>query len=673
MLTFNKPTFEETSQKEWLLTNGIGGYASGTISGANTRRYHGLLVASLNPPTQRQVLVSKIEESITLKRDTCVEFSSNRYTGAIHPQGFQYIKSFERSPLPRTVYQIGGNLVAKTIFMVHGSNTTVVEYENLGKSSYQLKLTPFFADRDYHSLFHENPKFDYYYEEQQNVLKIHSHYGSQPLFFKFFDGNFIEDRHWFKNFAYEKEAYRGLDYQEDAYALGEVSFVLKPGEKNFLMFTQGRGLLSDDPAFLKEQALKRLKALSPQNSNNPFFKDLSIAGDQFIVHRHSTNSYSVIAGYHWFTDWGRDTMIAMRGLCIATGKKEISQSILETFFKNLSEGMLPNRFPDSGADGVEYNTVDATLWLFIALFEFYEKFQDKTFIKANFDKLTSIIQWHLKGTRYNIHITEEGFLYAGEGNVQLTWMDARVGDYVVTPRRGCPVEIQALWFNALKIYLYFTEELDISSNMDLFNTCNDLSEKLAQNFRLHFLNQEGYLNDVVNPGTSVDHSIRPNQIYALSLPFSLLKKREAQSVFQVVKEELFTPLGLRTLNTDHPNFKPVYKGDQWQRDTAYHQGTVWPFLLGDYFQAQLKVSDNREKVIGEIEKSLEALQQHFYEQDCIHGISEIFDGLKPNDGRGTIQQAWSIGALLKIMIEAGLERISTRKSSSKVKYKKVVA
>ena len=653
MLTFQNPSFEATVSKEWLFTNGIGGYASSTIIGANTRRYHGLLVASLNPPTQRQVLVSKIEESISIQRNTNIEFSTNQYPGVIHPQGYQYLTSFERLPLPKMTFQIGDQQVAKTVFMVQDSNTTIVEYENIGQGTYQLNLLPFFVNRDYHSLFFENRAYDYYYEQEHNVLKIHSHYGSMPLYVKYYKGTFQENRAWFKKFQYEKEAYRGLEKEEDAYALGSIQTVLEPGEKTYLVFTLEKEMLDNNPKRLKEEAIKQVEALSPQTANT-FFNDLAIAAHQVIVKRASTDSYTILAGYHWFTDWGRDTMIAMRGLCIATGKKEVSESILTTFFNYLSKGMLPNRFPDNEGDEVEYNTVDATLWLFVALYEYYQKFQDKTFIEPYFEQLTEIMEWHLKGTRYNIHLTSNGFLFAGEEGVQLTWMDAKVHDFVVTPRRGCPVEIQSLWYNALKTYQFFASLLKIKPTTPILKTTQQVSKKLKKNFANYFYNEQGYLNDVIVPGKMVDDDLRPNQIYAVSLPFSMLTKAQEKSIVTTIQTHLFTPYGLRTLNKEHADFKPIYAGNQWQRDTAYHQGTVWPFLLGDYYMAYLKVHNHSNKAKAEVKEAILVLQNHFYKEACIHGISEIFDGLSSQKGKGTIQQAWSISGLLKVMIDGNL-------------------
>jgi len=646
MLKFKNPTYEDLESKEWLVANGIGGYASGTLSGSNTRRYQGLLVASLNPPTQRQVLITKIEETLTSDDGEHFELSSNKYPDVVYPDGYQYVKGFERKVFPKINFEVGNKAFSKEIFMPHGSNTTIVEYKNTGKSEVHLKITPFFVNRDYHSMYHENSESNFYFTQEDKTLEIYSHYGALPLWLNFTKGNFEEHRYWVKNLEYTKETYRGLDDHEDAYVIGQIILSLKPREKAYVTAGIDKSIFDDKPENLKKKEESRLNDLVADNIENEFIKDLIRAGDQFIVHRQSTDSKSIIAGYHWFTDWGRDTMIAMRGLSIATGKKEISKSILETFLSSIDKGMLPNRFSDFADEDVEYNTVDATLWLFIALFEYYQKFEDKAFIEEHFNKLTNIIDWHIKGTRYNIHLTDKGFIFAGEGINQLTWMDARVGDYVVTPRHGCPVEIQALWYNALQILIFFEKELKLNLNNETFSYYKDISQRLKGNFSKYFLNESGYLNDLVIPNSKVDDAIRPNQVYVLSLPYPLLPKTKAKKVLGIIKKELYTPYGLRSLSKEHQEFKPQYGGDQWQRDTAYHQGTVWPFLFGDYFLALKNIEGNTPKVHKKIKNSLKDLKNHFYKEDCIHGISEIFDGLEPGMGRGTPHQAWSISALL---------------------------
>lgn len=646
MINCTQPTFDHLRSKEWLVTNGIGGYASGTLSGANSRRYHGMLVASLNPPTNRKILVGKVEESIALRRDHQMELSANQYPNAVHPKGYQYLTGFEQNPLPTFRYEVSGHILEKSIFMAYGKNATIIEYKNLGTQSIPLSMTPFLVDKGYHDLFYEGRVFDFYYEKIGDILKIHSRYGAPPLYIKQERGKFEENRYWIKNLEYEAEKYRGLDYYEDANIIGQFHHLLAPEKNCFLVMTTDANILESNPLDLKKAELSRLKKLNPKGNKDAFLKDLSIAADQFIVKRALTDSFSILAGYHWFTDWGRDTMIALRGLTIATGRKKESQSILKTFFENIDRGMLPNRFPDYDHDEVEYNTVDATLWLFVALYDYYQKFQDATFIKRNFNYLTDILTHHFKGTRYNIHVTEEGFLWAGEAGVQLTWMDAKVGGYVVTPREGCAVEIQALWYNALMIYQFFQQELCLQTAPAILTKSKSISTQLKKNFAASFYNERGYLNDVIIPRKSADDAIRPNQIFALSLPFDLLNKTQQKKVFKNVKDYLFTPLGLRSLNIENPQFKPIYEGDQWHRDTAYHQGTVWSWLLGDYWLAYLKLNNYSAKAKTTVLKEMNELKYHFYQDNCINGICEIFDGAVPKEGRGTVQQAWSVGALI---------------------------
>lgn len=643
----NQSNFNELSQKEWLLTNGIGGYASSSLSGANTRRYHGILVASFNPPTDRKVLVSKIEEKIITKEATA-ELSANQYPDLIHPQGYTHLQSFERYPLPKFIFQVGEAKLAKTIFMVQDSNTTILEYENIGTEEFSLELMPLYVFRDYHSLFHEQGDFDFYQEKlTENQFKIYAHFGAMPFYFGFSKGNFNENSAWFKNFEYVGEKNRGLDFREDAKSNGFVQCTLMQGEKIYLIFTTDAQYLDVDASLEKEKEIKRLESLKIVSSNQ-FLQDLAVSGDQFLVKRKSTDSYTLIAGYPWFTDWGRDTMIAMRGLTIAVGKKKISESIIRTFLNYLDKGMLPNRFPDSGEE-VEYNTIDATLWLFVVLYEYYEQFKDKELIAEVFPKLTEILEYYRKGTRYDIHMNEMGLIAGGEGISQLTWMDARVGDYVVTPRHGCAVEINALWYNALCIYQYFAKLLKQKAG----TIAKDITS-FELVFRNNFLNQKGYLNDVVLPGQFVDDTIRPNQIYAISLPFSFLNKDESLAVLNHVEEHLYTDLGLRSLSPQHPDFKAHYGGDQWQRDTAYHQGTVWAFLWGEYALAYLKVHDFSEEAKNTIHQKMKVLENHFYNENCIYGISEIFDGAEPQAGKGCVQQAWSIGMLMKVLKEMGV-------------------
>ncbi|MEO8253535.1 MAG: glycogen debranching enzyme N-terminal domain-containing protein, partial [Flavobacterium sp.] len=476
--------------QEWIVTNGLGGYASSTVIGENTRRYHGLLVASLEPPTNRTVLVAKIEERIFFK-DTYHDLSTNQYPEVTHPTGFDYLDHFEAAPFPLWNYKNADWELEKSICMIQNSNTSLVNYSNKGKNTIVLELHPLYTFNDYHSTFHENPQTNFYSEISTNDLKTYPEYGAIPVFTQWTSGEFIEARAWYKNIQLPVEKERGLDYDTDYYRIGYIRYELKPNESIAVLFSTDENVINKDINALLSAEKERLKS-NYAGISNTFYKDLLQSGTQFVVKRHSTNSASIIAGYHWFSDWGRDTMIAMRGLTIATGNKKDSESILTTFFKHINQGMIPNRFPDNSEDKIEYNTIDASLWLFISVYDYYTKFEDLDFIKEHIAALKDILDWHINGTRYDIHVTPEGFLYGGQEGVQLTWMDAIVNGEVITPRMGCAVEINALWYNALKIYTEFCSVLQI----DLEQKHTAIISQLEQNFESFFINSEGTLHDV---------------------------------------------------------------------------------------------------------------------------------------------------------------------------------
>ena len=635
-------------RKEWLYTNGLGGYASSTIIGMNSRKYHGLLVAALNPPTERRVLVAKVEETV-LHGDKSYSLSTNQYPNTFYPKGYQNQIGFDRKPFPMFRYKVDKLSIEKTVFMVQNTNTTLVEYQNTSRDQLKLRLNPLYSDRDFHGLFFENPLYDFYVEKNGKAHVIYPRYGEIPVYFKYSKGDFIDAKYWFKNIEYAIEQYRGMDFAEDACSTGYLDVELEAGENVYLLFTTDKEYLEHDPAKLKKQEEKYIRSIRQKEIKDEFVQDLIYAGDQFIVHRKSTDSASIIAGYHWFSDWARDTMISVLGLCIATDNKKAASSIINTFIAYLDKGMIPNRFPDYADEPPEYNTVDGTLWLFIAIYEYYRKFEEKSFIKKAYPRLAEIIKYHLEGTRYDIHVLESGLLYAGKPDTQLTWMDARIGDYVVTPRNGCPVEVNALWYNALMIFDLLSDELGKKNTIT-----PNLAQQVKKSFRKEFLNDKGYLNDMIYCGAEPDTSIRPNQIYAVSLPFPLLNTRESKSVINHVKKHLLTRYGLRSLSPQSRDFIGTYQGNQWSRDTAYHQGTVWPFLLGEYYLALLKTNNYSKKAKDEVETHILGLKDHFYKDGCIIGISEIFDGDKPKMGKGCSQQAWSVAQLIRVIFTAGL-------------------
>lgn len=650
MIDCSNVPFEELAGKEWIVTNGIGGYASSSITGANTRRYHGLLVASFNPPTERMVILSKVEETI-YHDGKDLYFHSNEYDQKVHPEGFRHQVSFNRKPLPVFEFKHQQVALQKTIFMVYGSNTTVLTYKNTGSVKYLLKLTPQYVHRDYHSLWHEQPNYDFLIKQKNDVQEIFAYYGAHPLYFSFKGMRFVENRYWNRKVLYRIDKERGQGYLEDLYSAGHVEKEIGPGEEVHLIFSLDKAMLVPDPVEFRRNELERLETLVPAEISNPFLKDLLISGDQFIVHRRTTDNFSVIAGYHWFTDWGRDSMIAIRGLCIAAGRPGIARSVISTFLTYLKKGIIPNRFPDYQGDMAEYNTVDATLWLFVALYEYDKKYHDNEFLLEVEPSLFEIISQHLAGTLHNIKATDHGLLSQGEKGFQLTWMDARINDVVFTPRQGCPVEVNALWYNALKVYEHVCDRINKQPDNRIANTI----ACFEKHFTVHFKSPEGHLYDVITHSGQPDNSIRPNQIFAVSLPFSPLQEKEAKSVVESVKKYLLTDYGLRTLDPRHPDFCPHYGGDIWSRDGAYHQGTVWPFLLPEYLMAYLKVNNDSTEARAIVKDHLLPLKEHFYNNECIHGISEIFDGLEPSTGKGCAQQTWSVSNLAMLLLKTGIE------------------
>lgn len=631
--------------KEWLVTNGTGGYSSSTICGANTRRYHGVLVAATNPPAERKIFVSKVEEAVTLGGQT-FRLSTNEYPDVFYPEGYRYLHYFSRTPLPTSTFKIGQAILEKTVFMVNGSNTTVIEYHNRSPFELPVWINPLFVYRDFHKVEMERGDHKYFVKYMGHTQSIRACEGAEKLYFKHTHGIFRESRCWNKNLQYRVDKERGNEYSEDLYSVGYLENELPAGESMYLVFTLDAQMCSKDPAQLKAAELSRLDELVTGEHADPFVRDLIRSADQFMVHRASTGSSSVIAGYHWFGDWGRDAMIAIRGLCIATGRQEEARSVISTFLHYLNGGLIPNRFPDYDGEELEYNTADATLWLFVALHTYFAKFEDAGFLAEVLPKLKEIIEAHVKGTHHQIRVLDNGLLSGGAPDIQITWMDARLHDKVFTPRNGCAVEINALWYNALMIY----NELVVTSGQPEDKKLKALSAKCRREFNLCFWNEAGYLNDVWSPGHT-DTSIRPNQVFALSLPYSLLIKKREKLVLENISRHLLSPYGLRTLSPDHPDFKPEYSGDWYSRDESYHQGTVWPFLLPEYFSACLKVNGRTKKNKKEIAEFLRSLKDHFYENECLHGISEVFDGQDPQRGKGCAQQAWSISNLLKLLIE----------------------
>jgi predicted glycogen debranching enzyme len=627
---------EDVWQTEWLETNGLGGWASGTVSGIHTRRYHGVLVAAVKPPVIRSVLVAKLDETLTIGGQS-VDLSANRFPGAIHPAGHHHIQSFERDLFPQWQYAAAGVVLQKTVAAIHGENTTVVQYEALrAPDVFTLYLRPFYACRDYHSLQHAFDGIRRDGSFQDGIFQYRPVEFQPEVYIAVPGSSFHPEFNWYYRFEYAIEEYRGLDFQEDLFTPGVFECRLAAGSiVSVILSTDHPGGKSG--RVLVAQETKRRKALVA-GINNKARRTLTLAADQFIVAR-DTNFKTVIAGYPWFTDWGRDTMIALPGLTLTTRRFDDAKKILRAFARSVDQGMLPNRFPDAG-EAPEYNTVDATLWFFVAVYQYFLTAGDPSFVLEELlPVLIDIVEWHERGTRYGICVDADGLLRAGEPGVQLTWMDAKVGDWVVTPRIGKPVEINALWTNALMALAELLKAAGKKHDRVLEN-----ANRAQSAFESSYWNGE-YLYDVIN-GDSRDESIRPNQIFALSLPFPLLSDEKAKSVLRVVREKLYTPVGLRSLAPDDPRYIGHYGGDQRSRDGAYHQGTVWSWLLGPYVDALRRYGGPSAE--REIKTVVENFLPHIWEA-CRGSVSEIFDGDAPHHPRGCIAQAWGVAEWLRIL------------------------
>lgn len=635
--------FDEASRREWLETNGLGGWASSTISGAHSRRYHGLLVAATHPPVGRMVLLSKLDECIRVQGSR-FELGTNRYPGAVHPRGYEHLISFEKELFPVFEYEAGGVRLRKTIVAVNGENTTLVLYEVLkSPATFTLELQPFIAPRDYHSMAHANDALRREGQFSDGIFRVHAYDGVPEIFISVPGSRFEARQDWYRDFEYAVEQFRGLDFQEDLFTHGVFTVELREGSKLGIIISTENPAGRSAFALFNQETVRRVSLLALLPVRDDFTETLALAADQFVVKR-GNDLKTIIAGYHWFSDWGRDTMIALPGICLVTGRFDEAKKILRAFAQSVSRGMLPNRFPDAG-EQPEYNTVDATLWFFVAIYKYLHYTNDDGFVRDELMPiLRDIIGWHDRGTRYGIHVDADGLLYAGEPGVQLTWMDAKVGDWVVTPRQGKAVEINALWYNALAILA----DISLRFGGRDGNVYAGRAARVKERFTELFWNDEtGGLYDFID-GEYKDEAIRPNQIFALSLPFPLLDGKRAESIVRLVQEKLLTPVGVRSLSQDHSAYRPQYGGDQLSRDGSYHQGTVWSWLVGPFVTALITVRgvEAREEAMS----ILQAIHPHLAEAG-IGTISEIFDADPPHQPRGCIAQAWSVGEILRARIE----------------------
>jgi predicted glycogen debranching enzyme len=643
----------DAEAREWLVTNGIGGYASGTIAGLLTRRYHGLLIAALNPPLDRTLLLAKLDE--TAEYDAQIyPLSSNRWAdGSISPAGYQHTERFSLDgTVPVWRFALGDALLEKRVWMQQGANTTYVQYTvRRATQPITLTLKALVNYRDYHGDTQGGWQMEVKPVEQGVCVTAYP--GASPLYL-LTDGAYASPVHdWYYGFDLAAERDRGLSDREDHLHVATFTATLNPDDTLTLVASLEHQLdINSEVALQKrrgqeQRLIKQFETgRSAQFPNNHIPKtpawihQLVLATDQFVVDRPSPNEptgKTIIAGYHWFGDWGRDTMISLPGLTLSTGRPEIARSILRTFARYVDRGMLPNRFPDAG-ERPEYNTVDATLWYFEAVRHYYSMTEDEDLLRELFPVLADIIHWHCCGTRYNIHLdAADGLLYAGEMGVQLTWMDAKIGDWVVTPRIGKPIEVNALWYNALRTIAKFARQLGKPHQ-----EYEAIADRTLAKFLRFWNDDAGYCYDVIDTPNGNDPSLRPNQIFAVSLPDSPLNQAQQKAVVDVCGRKLLTSYGLRSLSADHPHYSGHYGGNSYQRDSVYHQGTVWGWLMGPFVLAHLRVYRNP----AQARQFLEPMASHLVASG-LGSLSEIFDGDAPMTPHGCIAQAWTVAEVLR--------------------------
>ena len=636
--------------REWLVTNGIGGYASGTVAGSQTRRYHGLLVAALQPPVGRTQLVSAIDE-IVHYAGTDFSLATDRWaSGAVNPQGFLFLEDFHLAgSTPVWTYALADALLEKRVWMPQGENTTYIQYTLVrGSSALEMELKALVNYRDFHSLTHAGD-WRMNIAPLESGVKVLAFDGATPFYLKSSLAT-CEPRHeWYLGCFLGEETARGLSDREDRLFAALFRARLEIGCSVVFVATTEANAFLDGETARAERANYEVKLFQDWQAKNEGLREeapswlwqLILAADQFIVKRslpEEPDGRSIIAGYHWFGDWGRDTMIALPGLTLATGRAGVARQILLAFLRYVDGGMLPNNFPDAGGKP-EYNAVDAALWYFESIRQYFEATQDAVTLQKLFPVLAGMIDAHIAGMRYHIHVDPaDGLLYAGAPGVQLTWMDAKIGDWVVTPRAGKPVEINALWINALETMAGFARLLAKPSE-----AYERLSAKAKKSFQKFWNAERNCCFDVVDsPGIGNDAALRPNQIFAVSLPASPLAPEQQKAAVDVCARQLLTSHGLRSLAPGEPGYTGHYGGSPRDRDAAYHQGTVWGWLLGPFALAHYRVYQDREAAL----RFLEPLGRQIYSSG-LGTLSEIFDGDAPFTPRGCISQAWTVAEVLR--------------------------
>lgn len=655
-------TFKEGIKREWAVTNGIGGYAGSSMIGAHSRTHQGYLIASLHAPIERYLVFSKINETATVgTRTVSFETSQHRASGkTVYAEGQKFLTSFIYDGSVHYAYETDNFSFEKHITLKRNANVCAVAYElTAGDSDCTFTLTPLFNYREHsESSTPDTLKFETFTEDRAFYL-VPEKNKDIAIRFQTSEGTFSERE---TVYDIDMQLQIEVDLETDGldchYCPVDLSIAVPANTTKKVSILCSIGDVNERPAsvsateafsILEENARCHAELFEKAGYRDSFANQLVLASDQFLTYRESTKMMTVLAGLPWFTDWGRDTMIAFTGLTLCTKRFKEAEEILLTFARYIRHGIVPNMFPDDNMPPL-YNTVDASLWYFYAVYQYLHynpAAEAEAFVKEQiFPHLKEIISAYEKGTDFSIYMEDDGLIHAGSGLDQITWMDVRVGDWVATPRHGKPVEINALWYNALRIMESLCEKF--GEDASAYRT---RAEQVKESFNAKFWDSANQcLFDVVD-GDEPDDHIRPNQIYAVSLPFSLLPEEQEKAVVALVEKELFVGCGLRSLAPDHPDYHGIYCGALAKRDAAYHQGTAWGFLLGGFFSAYMKVNHHSSSAAENVVRMLEPVRKHLTDSGCIGSISEIFDGDAPHNPRGCYAQAWSVGEVLRCYCE----------------------
>lgn len=655
-------TFKEGIKREWAVTNGIGGYAGSSMIGAHSRTHQGYLIASLHAPIERYLVFSKINETATVGTST-VSFETSQHCASektVYTEGQKFLTSFIYDGSVHYTYETDNFSFEKHITLKRNANVCAVSYElTAGDSDCTFTLTPLFNYREHsESSTPDTLRFDTFTEDRAFYL-VPEKNKDIAIRFQTSEGTFSERE---TVYDIDMQLQIEVDFETDGldchYCPVDLSIAVPANTTKKVSILCSIGDVNERPSpvsateafsILEENARCHAELFEKAGYRDSFASQLVLASDQFLTYRESTKMMTVLAGLPWFTDWGRDTMIAFTGLTLCTKRFKEAEEILLTFARYIRHGIVPNMFPDDNMPPL-YNTVDASLWYFYAVYQYLHynpAAEAETFVKEQiFPHLKEIVSAYEKGTDFSIYMEDDGLIHAGSGLDQITWMDVRVGDWVATPRHGKPVEINALWYNALRIMESLCEKFD--EDASAYRT---RANQVKESFNAKFWDSSNQcLFDVVD-GDEPDDHIRPNQIYAVSLPFSLLPEEQEKAVVALVEKELFVGCGLRSLAPDHPDYHGIYCGALAKRDAAYHQGTAWGFLLGGFFSAYMKVNHHSSSAAENAVRMLEPVRKHLTDSGCIGSISEIFDGDAPHNPRGCYAQAWSVGEVLRCYCE----------------------